>query len=125
MKIKGALVRSALVAALGGLLFGFDTAVISGAEGFLKELFAGDYLSLSATFGSAGFWHGFTVASALIGTIIGSIIFGLPVDKYGRRKILFILGALYFISAIGSALRWDWSSFVAFRFIGGLGVGGS
>ena len=125
MKIKGALVRSALVAALGGLLFGFDTAVISGAEGFLKELFAGDYLSLSATFGSAGFWHGFTVASALIGTIIGSIIFGLPVDKYGRRKILFVLGALYFISALGSAFAWDWSSFVTFRFIGGLGVGGS
>ena len=125
MKIKGALIKSALVAALGGLLFGFDTAVISGAEGALKELYASRYLSLSELFGSPGFWHGFTVASALIGTIIGSFLFGKPVDKYGRRKILFVLGALYFISALGSALAWDWSSFVVFRFIGGLGVGGS
>ena len=125
MKIKGALVKSALVAALGGLLFGFDTAVISGAEGALRELYSGRYSSLSELFGSPGFWHGFTVASALIGTIIGSFIFGKSVDKYGRRKILFVLGALYFISAIGSALAWGWSSFVVFRFIGGLGVGGS
>ncbi len=125
MKIKGALLKSALIAALGGLLFGFDTAVISGAEGALKELYASRYLSLSEIFGSAGFWHGFTVASALIGTIVGSLIFGKPVDKYGRRKILFVLGALYFISAIGSAFAWGWSSFVIFRFIGGLGVGGS
>jgi sugar porter (SP) family MFS transporter len=125
MKIKGALIKSALVAALGGLLFGFDTAVISGAEGALKELYASRYLSLSELFGSPGFWHGFTVASALIGTIIGSFLFGKPVDKHGRRKILFVLAALYFISAIGSALAWGWSSFVIFRFIGGLGVGGS
>lgn len=125
MKIKGALIKSALIAALGGLLFGFDTAVISGAEGALRELYSGRYLSLSELFGSEGFWHGFTVASALIGTIIGSFIFGKPVDKYGRRKILFVLGALYFISAIGSAFAWGWSSFVFFRFIGGLGVGGS
>ena len=125
MKMRGALLKSALVAALGGLLFGFDTAVISGAEGALRELYSGRYLSLSELFGNEGFWHGFTVASALIGTIIGSFIFGKPVDKYGRRKILFVLGALYFISAIGSALAWGWSSFVVFRFIGGLGVGGS
>ncbi|MCK5208099.1 MAG: MFS transporter, partial [Cyclobacteriaceae bacterium] len=123
--MRGALLKSALVAALGGLLFGFDTAVISGAEGALRELYSGRYLSLSELFGSERFWHGFTVASALIGTIIGSFIFGKPVDKYGRRKILFVLGALYFISAIGSALAWGWSSFVVFRFIGGLGVGGS
>ena len=125
MNIKGALIKSALIAALGGLLFGFDTAVISGAEGALKELYTSRYLSLSEIFGSTGFWHGFTVASALIGTIVGSLIFGKPVDKYGRRKILFVLGALYFISAIGSAFAWGWSSFVVFRFIGGLGVGGS
>ena len=125
MKIKGALVRSALIAALGGLLFGFDVAVISGAEGALKELYAEKYYVLSEFFGSDGFWHGFTVASALIGTIIGSLVFGKPADKYGRRKILFFLGALYFISAVGSAFAWSWFTFLSFRFIGGLAVGGS
>ncbi len=125
MKIKGALVRSALIAALGGLLFGFDTAVISGAEGALKIFFDDTYQSMTGLFGSSGFWHGFTVASALIGTIIGSVSFGKPADKYGRRKILFVLGALYFVSAIGSALAWNWSSFIISGFIGGLAVGGS
>ena len=125
MKMKGALLRSALIAALGGLLFGFDTAVISGAEGILKELFAERYLAFSGFFGTGSFWHGFTVASALIGTIVGALIFGKPADKHGRRKILFVLGALYFISATGSALAWSWSSFVLLRFIGGLAVGGS
>lgn len=125
MKIKGALVRSALIAALGGLLFGFDTAVISGAEGSLKELYSGTYSSLANIMGNSTFWHGFTVASALIGTIIGSMVFGKPADKYGRRKVLFIIGELYFISAVGSALAWNWDSFVVFRFIGGIAVGGS
>jgi len=125
MKIKGALLRSAAIAALGGLLFGFDTAVISGAEGTLRIIFSDTYESLSAFIGKPGSWHGFTVATALIGTIIGSILFGKPADKYGRRKILFILGALYLISALGSALAWSWSSFAIFRFIGGLAVGGS
>jgi sugar porter (SP) family MFS transporter len=125
MKIKGALLRSAAIAALGGLLFGFDTAVISGAEGTLRIIFSDTYESLSTFIGKPGSWHGFTVATALIGTIIGSILFGKPADKYGRRKILFILGACYFISAIGSAAAWSWSSFVIFRFIGGLAVGGS
>lgn len=125
MKIKGALIRSAMIAALGGLLFGFDVAVIGGAEGALKELYANRYFSLSDIFGNSGFWHGFTVASALIGTIVGSLIFGKPVDKYGRRTILFYLGALYFISALGSGLAWSWEVFIVFRFIGGLAVGGS
>ena len=125
MKIKGALLRSAAIAALGGLLFGFDTAVISGAEGTLRIIFSDTYESLSAFIGKPGSWHGFTVATALIGTIIGSILFGKPADKYGRRKILFILGALYLISALGSALAWSWGSFAIFRLIGGLAVGGS
>ena len=125
MKIKGALLRSAAIAALGGLLFGFDTAVISGAEGTLRIIFSDTYTSLSAFIGKPGSWHGFTVATALIGTIIGSILFGKPADKYGRRKILFILGACYLVSAIGSALAWSWGSFAIFRFVGGLAVGGS
>ena len=125
MKIKRALLRSAIIAALGGFLFGFDTAVISGVEGALKEVFGNAYVSMPGLFGSTGFWHGFTVASGLIGTIAGSLIFGKPADIYGRRKILFLLGALYFVSAMGSAFAWNWSSFVIFRFIGGLAVGGS
>mgnify|MGYP000567581044 CR=1 FL=1 len=91
MKIKGALLRSAAIAALGGLLFGFDTAVISGAEGTLRMFFSGTYDSLSTFIGNPGSWHGFTVATALIGTIIGSILFGKPADKYGRRKIMCLL----------------------------------
>ncbi len=117
--------RSAIIASLGGLLFGFDTAVISGTEGTLKVIFSATYESLSGFFGNAGFWHGFTVASALIGTIIGSIVVGKPADRLGRRKVLIVLGALYFISAIGSALAWSWSSLVFFRLFGGLAVGGS
>jgi sugar porter (SP) family MFS transporter len=114
MANKKYVLLSTIVAALGGLLFGFDTAVISGTTHWLKEVY-----NLSS------FWLGFTVASALIGTIIGAIFVGKPADKYGRRSMLFVLAVLYFISALGSALAWDWSSFLIFRFIGGLGVGGA
>jgi len=125
VKIKGALLRSALIAALGGLLFGFDTAVISGTEGILKSLFSDTYNSLSEIIGTPVFWHGFTVASALIGTIIGAIIVGKPADKYGRRTMLKVLGAFYLVSAIGCSLAWGWSSLLIFRLLGGLAVGGS
>jgi SP family xylose:H+ symportor-like MFS transporter len=112
--MKRSLILSTFVAALGGLLFGFDTAVISGTTEWLKSVF-----SLSS------FELGFTVASALIGTIIGALVAGRPADQYGRRKVLYFLAILYFISAIGSGLAWDWYSLLIFRFIGGLGVGGS
>jgi SP family xylose:H+ symportor-like MFS transporter len=125
MRIKCALLRSAVIAALGGLLFGFDTAVISGTEGTLRLIFADTYESFSRVLGNPDTWHGFTVATALIGTIMGSILVGKPADRYGRRTILFALGALYLISALGSALAWDWGSLVFFRFVGGLAVGGS
>ena len=124
-KIKPPLVRSALVAALGGLLFGFDTAVISGAEGMLKELFANSYMTLSSILGTQSFWHGFTVASALIGTILGALAFGRPADRYGRKRMLYVLGVLYLISALGSALATGWTMFVIMRLLGGLAVGGS
>lgn len=114
MKISGFLLRSTVVAALGGLLFGFDTAVISGTTGWLKQVFE-----------LSNFWLGFTVSGALIGTIVGALSIGRPSDILGRRKALFLLAALYFISAVGSALAWDWYSFLIFRFIGGLGVGGA
>ena len=114
MKVNGTLLRSTLVAALGGLLFGFDTAVISGTTESLEQVF-----QLSS------FWLGFTVATALIGTIIGSVIFSKPADTVGRKITLLILGALYLVSALGSAFAWDWYSFIIFRFVGGLGVGGA
>jgi len=106
------LLYSAIVAALGGLLFGFDTAVISGTTGWLEK-----------TFELSSFWLGFTVASALIGTIVGAITIGKPADKYGRKNVLFIIALLYLISALGSAFSWDWYSFLFFRFIGGIAVG--
>jgi MFS transporter, SP family, xylose:H+ symportor len=105
---------SALVAALGGLLFGFDTAVISGTTD-----------ALARVFGLNDFWLGFTVASALIGTIVGAVVAGRPADVLGRRAALIAIAVLYFVSAVGSAFPWDWSSFVFFRFIGGIGVGGA
>jgi len=112
--MKANLIRATIIAALGGLLFGFDTAVISGTTHWLQNIF-----DLSS------FWLGFTVASALIGTIIGAIVIGRPADKIGRRNTLVILAVFYFISAVGSALAWDWYSFLFFRFLGGLGVGGA
>jgi MFS transporter, SP family, xylose:H+ symportor len=124
--MNGKLIFASIVAALGGLLFGFDTAVISGAEGTLERLFASDYARWGGRLGgSTSFWHGFVVASALIGTIIGSIAFGKPADRFGREVVLVWLGLLYLISAIGSALAWDAFSFMIFRVIGGLGVGGA
>ena len=112
--MKPTLIRATIIAALGGLLFGFDTAVISGTTHWLSDVF-----DLSS------FWLGFTVASALIGTIIGAVVVGNPADKYGRRNVLFVLAVLYFVSALGSAFAWEWFSFLFFRLIGGLAVGGA
>ncbi len=123
--------RSTIVAALGGLLFGFDTAVISGAEQTLQEMFAATYDSLAASMrhlgflGKPEFWHGCTTASALIGTILGAWLASKPSDAWGRRRTLLLLAILYFVSAVWSAFAWDWWSFVIARFIGGLAVGGS
>lgn len=103
-----------ITVALGGFLFGFDTAVISGVEKQIQELF-----NLSP------FVHGFTISSALIGTILGALIAGKPADKYGRKPVLFIIAFFYVIAAIGSAVASDVVTFIAFRFIGGIGVGAS
>ena len=105
---------ASLVAALGGFLFGFDTAVISGAEKSVQEVFNLD-----------GFWHGFTVAIALIGTVFGALFAGKPADVLGRKKCLIVIGILYAVSAAGSALAGTWVPFLFYRFIGGLGVGAS
>lgn len=114
MKTRGVLARSTVVAALGGLLFGFDTAVIAGATASLTRLFSLSAESL-----------GITVASALLGTILGSMLAGYPGERYGRRDSLKWMAALYFACALGCGLAWDWNSLVFFRFVGGLAVGGS
>jgi len=114
MKLNSTLLKSTVVAALGGLLFGFDTVVISGAIDFLQKLY-----------NLTPFWKGFTVSAALVGTVIGSILAGIPGDKLGRRASLRWMAILYILSAAGCAFAWNWSALVFFRFIGGLGIGGS
>ena len=103
-----------ITVAFGGFLFGFDTAVISGAEQTIQKLWG-----LSDTM------IGQTVAMALYGTVIGALFGGFPADKFGRKKTLFWISILYFVSAVGSALSPEVYSLMFFRFIGGLGVGAS
>jgi len=114
LTLTGPIIKSSIVAALGGLLFGFDTAVISGTTRDLTAVFDLSAKSL-----------GWTVASAVWGTVIGAMLAGIPGDKYGRRLSLRFMAVLYLVSALGCALAWNWDSLVAFRVIGGLGIGGS
>jgi SP family arabinose:H+ symporter-like MFS transporter len=114
MNLNSHVVKSTVVAALGGLLFGFDTVVISGTTSALK-----------ATFALSDWGLGFTVGSALLGTILGAMFASIPGDKLGRKLSLMLMAGLYFISALGCAFGWDWNSLLVFRFIGGLGIGGS
>jgi MFS transporter, SP family, arabinose:H+ symporter len=114
MKINGHLVRSTFVSALGGLLFGFDTAVIAGTTHQLTEVY-----SLTP------YLLGLTVSSALWGTVAGAMTAGYPGQRMGRRDSLRIMAVFYIISALGCALAWNWGSLLAFRIIGGLGIGGS
>ena len=113
-QLKAYMFWVAFVASLGGLLFGFDTAVISGAE-----------RQIQAVFGLSDFAHGFTMATALIGTIIGALFCGKPAERYGRKKSLIVIGILYLISAVFSGAIVNWYSFMFFRFLGGLAVGAS
>lgn len=107
--------RISLTAALAGFLFGFDTVVISGAN-----------LPIKALWNTSPWFHGtFIMSMALWGTVIGAVFGGIPCDTLGRKKTLFWIGVLYFISAIGSAMANDPYVFSFFRFIGGLGVGAS
>ena len=102
-----------LVAALAGLLFGFDTVVISGADKKLQTLWNS----------SDGFHGAVVMAMALWGTVAGAIFGGFPTQSFGRKQTLSGIGILYTLSAVGSALANDPITFAAFRFIGGLGVG--
>ena len=119
-----------LVAVLGGLLFGYDTAVISGAEKGLQAFFLGadDFVYTDS-------WHGFTCASALIGCVIGSALSGWMASSLGRKRSLFVAGLLFFVSALGSMnpefLFFNHGEasmsllvvFNIYRVIGGIGVG--
>lgn len=108
------LLTSSIIAALGSFLFGFDTAVISGTTEALRELY-----SLSDNL------LGFTVASALIGTLFGAVLVSRPSDWWGRRPVLTVLAVFYLISAVGCAFAWNWWSLLFFRWIGGIAVGGA
>lgn len=114
MKLNPYLLRSTVVAALGGLLFGFDTVVISGTTGALTELFHLTDWTL-----------GITVASAVLGTIIGAMTAGIPGDRYGRRDSLRVMAVLYLVSALGCVVAPSWGWLIVFRVIGGLAIGGS
>lgn len=103
-----------ITAALGGFLFGFDTAVISGVEQSLQALW------------KLNVWeHGLTVSIALIGTVLGSMTGGIPAEKLGRKRTLFWIAILYLLASLGTALAPNWPIFLIFRFLGGLGVGAS
>ncbi len=114
MKLNRFLIKSTVVAALGGLLFGFDTAVIAGTTHGLTVAYA-------LTPGLLGT----TVATALLGAIIGAMTAGIPGERFGRRNSLRVLAVLYLASALGCAFTWGWYPLLIFRFLGGLGIGGS
>jgi sugar porter (SP) family MFS transporter len=108
------LMKATLTGALGGLLFGFDTVVISGIIAAVVRLY-----------GLSDFDKGLTVAVALVGTVVGSLAAGVVGQKLGGRETLRITAVLYVLSALGSALAWNWPALMVFRFIGGLGIGAS
>jgi len=113
--MKNKIIRWSVTVALAGFLFGFDTVVISGANLPIKQLW-----------NTSPFFHGtFIMSMALWGTVFGALLGGIPTDKLGRKKTLFWIGVLYFVSAVGSGLAPDAYTFSFFRFIGGLGVGAS
>jgi len=114
MGINRHVVKSTFVSALGGLLFGFDTAVIAGTTHQLTEVYK-----------LTPYLLGLTVSSALWGTVAGAITAGYPGQRIGRRDSLRIMALFYVVSALGCVFAWNWGSLLAFRIIGGLGIGGS
>jgi len=108
------LVLWSITVALGGLLFGMDVANISGAEQRIQQLWNLD-----------DWMHGTAIAMALYGTIIGAGMGSIPANKFGRKKTLILIGAIFLVSSLGSALANDVYTFMAFRFLGGLSIGAS
>lgn len=114
MSSKSFIFYVVFVGSLGGLLFGFDTAVISGAE-----------KAIQGFYGLSNTMLGFTIAVALFGTVLGALFCARPVDRYGRKPVLIVIALLYLISALGCAAAHNWYSFIIMRFLGGLAVGAS
>lgn len=113
-RLPGAQLGAIVIASLAGLLFGFDTALISGVTQDLKAVFA-----LSPG------WLGLAVSAALWGTLLGAAVLGRPGDWLGAREVLKGIGALYVAGSLGAALAWDLPSFFVFRFLTGIAIGGS
>jgi len=109
---KHSVLAWSMVVALGGFLFGFDTAVISGAEKSIQQFW---HLSV--------FEHGLTISIALIGTVIGSLFGARPSDIFGRKNTLYFVAVAYLLSSVGTAMADNWYVFLTFRLLGGLGVG--
>jgi sugar porter (SP) family MFS transporter len=114
MRLNANLAKATAVGALGGLLFGFDTAVISGTTH-----------SLTLAYSLTPWTLGITVFMALGGTVIGAMFAGIPGQKWGARETLRVLAAFYVLSAVGCAFAWSWEVLLIARFLGGLGIGGS
>ncbi len=108
------LITAAVVGALGGLLFGFDTAVIAGTTQQLSEVYR-----------LTPFTLGLTVFIGLVGTVVGALLSGALGQKIGGREALRIMAVLYTVSALASAFAWNWDVLMVARFLGGLGIGGS
>ena len=103
-----------LVAAMGGLLFGYDWVVIGGARPFYEPFFR---------ISDAPFYQGWATSSALVGCLVGVLICGALTDRFGRRRLLILAGLLFTLSAIGTGLAWSFAWFNVFRWIGGVGIG--
>ncbi|MEO6721569.1 MAG: sugar porter family MFS transporter [Ferruginibacter sp.] len=114
MKKNRRVIAYSVIVALGGLLFGLDTAVISGAEQPIQTLY-----------GLTNFWHGFTVAIAIIGAVAGAFSAGFPAEKFGRKKVIIAVAFIFAITSIATAVAPNWTVLVIGRFIGGLAIGAS
>jgi len=103
-----------LVAAMGGLLFGYDWVVIGGAKPFYEPFFG---------ISEAPLLQGLAMSSALLGCIVGAVVSGVLSDRFGRKRLLIVSGALFTVSAVGTALAWDFVWFNLLRWLGGVGIG--
>jgi sugar porter (SP) family MFS transporter len=114
MSLNATLRKATVVGALGGFLFGFDTAVIAGTTH-----------ALTLTYGLTPKALGLTVSMALIGTVVGAMSAGVPGQRWGGRETLRVLAVFYLLSALGCAFAWNWQALLLSRFVAGLAIGGS